>query len=496
MSTARQGYETAQSAIRVARGEASGHNLFGVPSACMQVVCAQCHSVVLIENVGAAASGTDAQCSRCGAAIDLQAASAESGEAAWLIQTPDGHMGPFDASHMAALFDQGSVGWSSLIWRAGLKDWRAARRDPQLVTAVASVRGGVRGDTQRVAEQMSLLPEPAAAPEPALPLTVAEQALAVPVVPRPRPRVGLDSGNVWRQSSPSTATESTFADVLRSAPSILAPLPALESVDPEPVVPRASRPHSWLPSAQTMSVVAALAFVSGVLVAALWEHFVHRQHVRAATILMAAPQPAPALVATSGVGQPASSSAGRPEAAAAASAPTVARPEAAAAASAPTVARPEAAAEASAPTVARPEAAAAASAPTIARPEAAAEASAPTVPRSEAAAAASAPTVARSEAAAPASLEPDALRDRPEPLALAREFKRVSAEVRHCVGTSARGVDVEIYFDGPSGQVAGVNLHTSRLTPGGVECITQALRQMRVSPFRNAEHKLWHRFAF
>jgi hypothetical protein len=43
--------------------------------------------------------------------------------------------------------------------------------------------------------------------------------------------------------------------------------------------------------------------------------------------------------------------------------------------------------------------------------------------------------------------------------------------------------------------VAGVNLHASRLTAGAVECITQALRQLRVTPFQRTEHKLWHRFA-
>jgi hypothetical protein len=333
---------------------------------------------------------------------------------------------------MALMFDRGGADWDSLVWRAGLKDWRAARRDPQLVTALASVRGGGGSwDTQRVAGHMSLLSEISAElelepelPEPAL------ASAAVPIVAAQPPAAPREQAEAFRRLEPGLA-EPTFADVLRSAPSILATLPTLEPVHAR-AVGRAPRRQSWLPSTQSMLLVAILAFASGVLVAALWGRVIERQHGRASTIVVA---PAP-LVRELARG-PASSAVGGPAMA--------------------------------------PQAAAA---------------------DGEGAAADGEGAVADGEGAAADGVGATTLREQPVPGELAREFKRISPDVRRCVGTPARAVDVEVFFDGASGQVAGVNLHTSRLTPGEVECTTQALRQMHVAPFRNAEHKLWHRFAF
>jgi hypothetical protein len=398
---------------RVAREEAAGHNLFGVSPTGMQVVCAQCHAVVVVEDVASASPAVDAACARCGAAIDLQAAVPESGETAWLIQTADGRAGPYSAPDMALMFDRGGADWNSLVWRAGLKDWRAARRDPQLVTALASVRGGGESwDTQRVAGHTSLLSEISAElelePEPPEP-TLASAAVPVPVVAA-QPAAPRERAEAFRRLEPGLA-EPTFADVLRSAPSILATLPTLEPAHARSVARAAPGRHSWLPSAQSMLLVAILAFVSGVMVAALWGRVIERQPGRASTIVVAA-----APLARELARGPASSAVGG--------------------------------------------------------------------------------LVATPPAVAADGVGATALREQPGPGELAREFKRISPDVRRCVGTPVRAVDVEVFFDGESGQVAGVNLHTSRLTPGEVECTTQALRQMDVGPFRNAEHKLWHRFAF
>jgi hypothetical protein len=394
---------------RVAGEEVAGHNLFGVSPTGMQVVCAQCHAVVVVEDVASASPALGAACARCGAAIDLQAAVPESGETAWLIQTAAGRAGPFSAPDMALMFDRGGADWNSLVWRAGLKDWRAARRDPQLVTALASVRGGGGSwDTQRVAWHTSLLSEISAElelapPEPALASAAVPVAAAQPAAPR-------EQAEAFRRLEPGLA-DPTFADVLRSAPSILATLPTLEPAHARSVARPAPGRHGWLPSAQSMLLVAILAFVFGVLVAALWGRVLEHQYGRASTIVVA-----PAPLARELARGPASSAVGG--------------------------------------------------------------------------LAAAAPAAAADRVGA------SALREQPGPSELARAFKRVSPDVRRCVGTPARAVDVEVFFDGASGQVAGVNLHTSRLTPGEVECTTQALRQMDVAPFRNAEHKLWHRFAF
>jgi hypothetical protein len=472
---------------RVAGTEVAGHNLFGVTPVGMQVVCTQCHAVVVVEDVATANPAAGVPCTRCGAAIDLQAAAPESGETAWLVQTPDGHGGPYPAAQMALIFDRGNADWSSRVWRAGLKDWRPARRDPLLVTALASVRGGGGSwDTQRVAEHTSLLPDPFAATAlapPAPPRSSGTAALAPPAPPRssgtaalgpPAPArssgtaalgpPALSAGNValapsippprpqpflrlepgLAEPTPSLA-EPTFADVLRSAPSVLTALPTLESVPPR-ALPRRAGLQSWLPSPQSMLLVAVLAFVSGVLAAALWGRAIERQHARASTLLTGASSlregtfaaPAPAVLGA------AASVRG-----------------------------------------ADPAPVAADAVPEDGRARAAPPPGAGVAPLA----------VAAPQAAAPA-VEAAGLRELPEPAEVARELKVIWPDVRRCVGSQPRAVDVEVLFDGASGLVTGVNLHTSRLTAGEVECITQALRQMRVSAFRSAEHKLGHRFAF
>jgi len=79
---------------------------------------------------------------------------------------------------------------------------------------------------------------------------------------------------------------------------------------------------------------------------------------------------------------------------------------------------------------------------------------------------------------------------------LRREAKRVSPDVRRCVDNLTHGAELEIYFEGRTGRVAEVKLRTQRLTPGRVECITQAVRQMQVEPFRNQQYKYWHKFSY
>ncbi|MET0286072.1 MAG: DUF4339 domain-containing protein [Polyangiales bacterium] len=62
-------------------------------------------------------------------------------EHAWYTHGDKGQAGPFDASQLARQFDRGELTWTDEVWRDGLRDWRAARKDDALVVAVASARG-------------------------------------------------------------------------------------------------------------------------------------------------------------------------------------------------------------------------------------------------------------------------------------------------------------------------------------------------------------------
>jgi hypothetical protein len=202
---------------------------------------------------------------------------------------------------MAQLFDQANVDWTSLVWRSGLKGWRPARRDPQLVTAVASARGSSSwGDTQRVSPRRSLLP---------VTDTIVD---APPGLPPPAARFLASSvQSDWSDESAENATQSmgraiapepTFADAFRSAPAILATA-AVFDAPRAGVAPRRSSLHSWLPSAQSMALVAVVAFGFGVLAAALWGRVARAPTQRAATVVVRPAQPAAALPAPASAAQ-------------------------------------------------------------------------------------------------------------------------------------------------------------------------------------------------
>lgn len=275
----------------------------------MQVVCTQCHAVCDLDAGAPAASKAVQRCAQCEAPLSLPAVEIEP-EAAWLVLMPTGQAGPFSASHMAQLFEQANVDWTSLVWRTGLKGWRPARRDPQLVTAVASARGaGAWGDTQRVSPRRSLLPAAD---------TIVD---APPGLTTPFKRFGATvPSSVWSDERDDGATqamerpqppEPTLADAFRSAPAIMATHAVFEPSKPAPVTPRRSSPNSWLPSAQSMAIVAVVAFGFGVLAAALWGRWLHAPVARPATVVVrSAPAealvapPAPALQATTAIANP------------------------------------------------------------------------------------------------------------------------------------------------------------------------------------------------
>lgn len=367
----------------------------------MQVVCPQCHAVCVVPDVQVAAEGTELHCEECGASLGnalTTSGSSLPSEVTWLALLPAGQTGPYDAQQMAELFDQGSLDWGSLVWRQGLKGWRPARRDPQLVTATAAARGASSwGDTQRVGTRRSLLPAGDTVVEPAPPMPGAY----------PPPPAGLDwEENGAAPTQPTVRTQDpTLADAFRSAPSILG---GEQRADAAAVTQRPSSPSSWLPSPQSMLMVAVVAFASGVVVAALWGRIGPRAAQRASTVIV---RSTPPLVPPS-------------------------------------------------------------------RPVELAEVAPPPPP------------------VAITSVMPVPSHDQPRDLELRREAKRISPDVRRCVDNLARGADLEIYFEGSTGRVRDVKLRTQRLAPGRVECIVQAARQMQVAPFRDAQFKYWHKFAY
>ncbi|HEX6244654.1 MAG TPA: GYF domain-containing protein [Polyangiales bacterium] len=262
----------------------------------MQVVCTQCHAVCDLDVGPAAASDAQQRCSRCTAPLSFPAVEVEA-EASWLVLMPSGQAGPYSASHMAELFEQANLDWTSLVWRSGLKGWRPARRDPQLVTAVASARGaGAWGDTQRVAPRRS--PLPAAD-------TIVDVAPGLGAPPRfgatvPSAAWTDDSDQLATQAigrppaAASAAAEPTFADAFRSAPAILATAAVFEPSKGRAVTQRQSSPTSWLPSAQSMALVAVVAFGFGVLAAAVWGRMRHPASTHPTTVSVRATPPASA----------------------------------------------------------------------------------------------------------------------------------------------------------------------------------------------------------
>jgi hypothetical protein len=377
----------------------------------MQVVCNHCHAVSEVDAARFAAPAEGLQCSACGVPLALPAV--EIGpDTSWLVLMPHGQAGPYSVVEMAELFDDGSIDWSSLVWRPGLKGWRAARRDAQLITSVSTARGsGAFGDTQRVSmSPRTLWPATDTVVEP-LKRALERRPNELFALATAR-ALGPDNEDAFTQVTHRiAASEPTVADAFRSAPSIVvaAKLDA-PNPDTQPVLARSSAPASWLPSVQSMALVAIVAFGFGVFAAALWGRLFARREQRAATMVV---RPAPKPVAEAVPLRP---------------------PESAAVGSAVALdVQSLAAAE---------------------RPE----------------------------------LPPDA--------ELRREVRRISPDVRRCIDDLSRGAEIEIYFAGPDGRVSDLRLRTLGLSPGRVECIRQAVRQMQVSPFQRSSYKFWHRFSY
>jgi predicted Zn finger-like uncharacterized protein len=385
---------------------------------------------------------------------------APTGAEEWFVWVEEGQRGPFQANQVAAMIEQGEMDWSAQVWREGFRDWRAARRDATLVTAVAGARG-VAGDTMRLSSARSFL-----APEDTIvesradifspsqrislgpgqdllssasdtqaidarELTAIETAAAEParpnLTPQPTPQqwntpenaafraaLGLRSDTMPMKAAPPLPVEAngsagpTMASAFRSAPSLMRSTNTGE-VTGAPVTGTDGR-DSWLPKPQSLLAVAALAFAGGVLAAAIASRY----------MAPARPDPSP-------------------------STKTIAS----------------------------------------ASPKSSAPAPAATPPRPPA-------------PSAPLTIPPVTapLRELPEPEELRAEVRRVAPDVRRCITDPLAGVEVSVFFDGPSGRVRDVHVRSSGLTAGRVDCVIHAVRQMQLSPFKRPELRLPHKFSW
>jgi predicted Zn finger-like uncharacterized protein len=457
----------------------------------MRLVCEKCSAVYTIEDTLVGDRDFRVSCKQCGTPIVRRtradtsnvgqttqnsssggtllsprpprppASFAPDGTEEWFVWLEEGQRGPFQANHVAAMIEQGQMDWATQVWREGFKDWRPARRDATLVTAVAGARG-VAGDTMRLSSARSFLaPEDTivearadifAQPSQRVSLVpgedllsstsdtqavdarevMAAQATAAatePVrpnlTPQPPPQqwntpenaafraaLGLRSDTQpVRPVAPvpveaNGSARPTLASAFRSAPSLMRSTSTGETTSGAPPASSDGR-DSWLPKPQSLLAVAALAFAGGVLAAAIASRYVAPKHAET----RAASRPA-------------------------ASAPH--------------------AAQAPAPAVAPPPPSAALTIAPVTAP----------------------------------------LRELPEPEELRAEVRRVAPEVRRCITDPLAGVEVGMFFEGPSGRVRDVHVRSTGLTPGRVDCVIHAVRQMKLVPFKRAELKLEHKFSW
>lgn len=157
----------------------------------------------------------------------------------WFVTTESGRGGPYSAAQLARMLEQGVVGWTSQVWRAGLKGWRPARRDDLLVFAVASARG-MASDTSRLDTLAEIMQaddtfiederparfEAVALPHVA-PKTAATSGRALLVQARASLRLG-PAGHAWfaRYSTPIIAAVAFAAGVLLTQVSYRVTAPA------------------------------------------------------------------------------------------------------------------------------------------------------------------------------------------------------------------------------------------------------------------------------
>lgn len=417
----------------------------------------------------------------------------------WFILKADGQqVGPLSARELASLFESGELEWGSEVWRQGLKGWRAARRDPMLVTAVAGARG-VANDTTRLDAARSFL-----APDD----TVVE-ARPVGAVERAT-RAGREAGRASFASRQQGRTD------IREVPDSFLPAPPAARPGAKPdVLPDlrpSARPQAWH-SPENMAFREALGLptdssqgesaLAGKLEASL-----------------GAPPSGDAPATTLGDAfrpvsrDPSSETRHRTRSAAhdwlalleGLPARVMERVDShylVAGASFLTgvvftallMARaPHASEQASEQAAAR--AAAAPASESAAHDEE--QRGVPSLAKSSADDAMAVMPVAtvHQVVSSPLTAAAPPLRELPTVEELRSEVRKVAGDVRRCVDNPGRGVDVAIYLDGPSGRVRDLDVRSPAFGPARLNCVTNAVRRIQLSPFAREELKLMHKFSW
>lgn len=379
---------------------------------------------------------------------------APTGDEAWFVLIDGAQKGPYRAHEVADLIEQGQMDWGTKVWREGFRDWRVARRDATLVTAVAGAKAV--GDTMRLDAARTLVaPEDtlvearpnvllttgsqrvsAAAQDELLQSTSDTQAIDERDLPEAlrqeraahkppgawnspenaafRAALGLPNDTQKLRSRAGSTPKSgpTFADTYRTASSPVRTGPVSEARAQHE---GADDSEAWVPKPQSLFAVASIAFAGGVLVAAIASRFI-----------------------------------AKPEE------PVTSEPVVKAARSA----RDESAGPPPARTEALP-----ATTPAAKPPE----------------------PVTTPPVLAPA-------RELPEPHELRGAVRRIAPDVKRCLVDPKAGVEVALFIDGASGRTRDVNVRTVELAPARVECVIEAVRQIQLEPFARDEVKLEHRF--
>lgn len=404
----------------------------------------------------------------------------------WFLLQDGERLGPFSAKEIGDRLDSGESSWGTDVWRGGMRDWKPARRDALLVTAVASARGKGRvGDTLKLEANTSFLPgddtvvdripdeQQLAANQPSSGTMRVDstsdtklldgQHWSQPVARAAGAAAGVDAvadpglqekPSAWRSpqnqafrsalgmppdssridmepdSPPPTAVPGqqpgTLAAAFRSAPSLMASGQANAQHEPVTQTP------SWNPippKFRSGAAVAVLSFLGGILVTAIWARVSSSDQTAPTVVIEPTPTAAP--------------SAGRPAAAAVA---TTAKRSPGAKRAKPVVAF-----------VAEPDD----------RP----------MPRQT-------------------LLEPEPLRELPQSDEIRAAVKLVTPDVRRCLANPRKGVDLAIHIDGPSGRVREVKIRRPSLPPGRAQCVRHAVRQIQIAPFARPDLRLLHKFAW
>jgi predicted Zn finger-like uncharacterized protein len=457
----------------------------------MRLVCDKCGSTYTIEDDLVGSRDFRVSCKQCGAPIVVRGArqvsslpapsaralqappvvsdasrsfSASGGES-WFVSVGSAQQGPYEARELARMLEQERISWATPVWREGMKAWRPARRDALLVTAVAGARG-FAGDTMRLSASRSFI-----ASEDTI-VDVAPSLL--PEAVRAAEEDGLDAAGPEDLSSSNSETKALDTRDM-----------GLSDLGSRPV------PAAWDNPQNEAFRAGLLLEDSHELKAAKPAQATLGEAFRSAPSLIRSVQ----LEATAQVslGEHADGSQPRLQSFWAVAALAFAGGVLVAALWARLLGPervPHRSAEAPPVTAviaqSRPP-----PEPPPKRPPAAAP---------EAASSPGSPSTAESRPRAPSdqvALPPQPpTRELPSASELRDAVRSVAGDVRACLGDPRRGVDVDIYFDGPSGRVRDVAVRHPKLSPGRQACVDHAVRRILLEPFSRPEQKLMHRFSW